>query len=89
MIKKVEVAVKWILLTHNNKVLVLQRSSNDDYAWKEYDLPWWRLELGEEPVEGLKREIIEETWLNNIWKVVPIKTWSFNKNDIQIIWITY
>lgn len=87
-ISKVEVATKAIIINKRSEVLILQRSSNDNYASWEFDLPWWRLNLWEDPINWIKRELLEETWIN-IDNFIPIKTWSFSKNTTQIIWITY
>lgn len=88
MLDKIEVATKVVVINRNKKILILKRNSSDDYASWEYDLPWWRLNIWENPVKWIERELFEETWL--MWKFfVPISTWSFNKENTQIIWITY
>lgn len=88
MLTKIEIATKVIIINKDKKVLILERSLDDDYASWEYDLPWGRLELWENPINWIKRELYEETWISTDY-FLPIKTWSFNKKETQIVGITY
>lgn len=88
MIERVEVATKIILVSNDQKALIVKRSSEDSFASWEFDLPWGRLELWENPLDWASRELYEETSI--IFKnFLPLKTWSFNKENLQIIGITY
>jgi 8-oxo-dGTP diphosphatase len=49
------------LIKRDGKYLVLKRSSNNKSFIGYWELPGGKLELGEEPKEGLKREVKEET----------------------------
>ena len=44
-----------------------------DEPWR-WDLPGWGILLNESPLECLEREIVEETWLENIAWILPIHT---------------
>lgn len=88
MIEKVEVATKTILVSNDRKALIVKRSPEDTFASGEFDLPWGRLELWENPLDWASRELYEETSI--IFRdFLPLKTWSFNKENLQIIGITY
>lgn len=84
MEKKTFVAMKAIILNENNEVLIVQESSKDPTRSHigKWDLPGGRLEFGEDPVEGLKREIKEEVGLEvEIEKPVDISYWMPKKNE--------
>ena len=51
------VSVKAFILAKNNKILLLKEP---DGVW---DLPGGGLHYGEDPIDGLKREVLEETGL--------------------------
>lgn len=64
-----------------------------------YDLPGWKIEHWEDHRESLKREIIEEIWLQSsdveIEKLLTIEedfvqhVWEWEEKDEHIIWIIY
>lgn len=57
--KKIEVAAA--IITHNNEFLCMQRGeSKFSFMSYKYEFPGGKLEIGESPVEALKREIKEE-----------------------------
>lgn len=57
--KKIEVAAAIII--HNNEILCMQRGESQfTYMSYKYEFPGGKLEVGESPVEALKREIREE-----------------------------
>ena len=53
-------------IVHDDKVLILKRSPDDVHKPGIWEIPGGRLELGEDPRIGLKREIEEETGLINL-----------------------
>jgi 8-oxo-dGTP diphosphatase len=56
------VAVKSIIV-HNRKVLIAKRTTEDKYGAGIWEVIGGKLEFGEDLVDGLKREIMEETGL--------------------------
>ena len=74
-------------IINNDKLLLLKRRANDPHKPGAWDIPGGRLELGEDPFEGLKRETREETTLDvNI--VMPISVNHFVRDDGQKITLT-
>ena len=72
------------LIQRNWKYLVL-----DATYWKEkilyHDLPGWRIQEWENPIEALKREIQEETGLTDITVWESLWTWWFQRLDGSIV----
>ena len=77
------IAVKAVILQGNN-ILLLKRRSNDVHKPNTWDIPGGRLNNGENPYEGLKRETKEETGLD-IDIVIPIDVHHFIRDDEQKI----
>lgn len=85
---KFGVAVKAII-KHNDKYLVIKKSSSEDVTPNNFDIPGGRLEFKEKPEEALHREVKEETGLK-IDIIAPTRTWSFcPKDDFQLVGITF
>lgn len=77
------IAVKSLII-NNQKVLTLKRRDDNPHAAGEWDIPGGRLEPGENPFDGLKRETLEETNLQiDIMK--PLDVQHFTREDGQII----
>ena len=53
---KFRIAVKSFIMNSENKLLLIKRRSNDVHKPGQWDIPGGRLELGEDPFLGLKRE---------------------------------
>jgi 8-oxo-dGTP diphosphatase len=87
--KEMYVALK-ALIVKNGKILIIKRSSKEDVFANEWDFPGGRLKFGENPIDGLKREVLEETGLK-IKIIKPISVWTFFKNNgkTQVIGITF
>jgi 8-oxo-dGTP diphosphatase len=49
-----------IFLIEDGKVLLLKRTSHDEYKPGIWEIPGGQLELAEDPIEGIKRECMEE-----------------------------
>jgi len=77
------VAVKSFVVKEG-KLLVLKRASNEVHKPNLWEIPGGRLELGEDPREGIKRETKEETGLD-VEVVHPINVRHFVRDDGQII----
>jgi len=77
------VAVKAFII-NNNKILLIKRRSGDAHKPDQWDIPGGRLELGEDPYEGLKREVREEVNLG-IEILLPLDVHHFVRDDKQNI----
>jgi 8-oxo-dGTP diphosphatase len=73
-----------------DKVLVLVRVKGDGFRPGEEDFPGGKIEFGEEPSEGLKREIMEESNLD-VEVMHPLSCWSHLKEDKawQLVGVTF
>lgn len=80
---KFRLAVK-AFIVNNKKLLVLKRASNDVQKPDIWEIPGGRLELGEDPFKGIKREVKEETGLD-IEVQHPLSIRHFTRDDDQII----
>lgn len=71
-------------IVKDNKLLILKRSKEDIQAADCWEIPGGRLDPGEHPELGLKREVKEETNLDiEIQK--PLNIQHFKREDNQII----
>jgi 8-oxo-dGTP diphosphatase len=55
-----------MILTHDDKALFLKRASNDSHP-NTWEFPGGGLEFGESPMDGVAREIEEETGINALF----------------------
>ena len=77
------VAAKAFII-QDGKVLLLKRRANDIHRSGEWDIPGGRLEPGEDPFLGVKRETKEESHLD-IEIVLPLDIHHFVRQDGQKI----
>lgn len=75
-------AVKAFIISPDKKVLLIKRASDDPHYAGIWEIPGGRLSLGEDPFEGLKREVKEETNLT-IEVKNPISVNHFIRDDGQ------
>jgi 8-oxo-dGTP diphosphatase len=76
------------LIMDGEKILVLKRSPDESTYPGCWDLPGGRLENGENPSHGLKREVLEETGLKiNVLK--PLFTFHEILNNIPTFFVVY
>jgi len=68
----------------DGKLLVLKRASDDVHLPGIWEIPGGRLELGEDPNEGVKREMKEETGID-IEVLHPLSIRHFTRQDGQTI----
>jgi len=68
----------------DGKLLVLKRVSDDVQKPNIWEIPGGRLELGEDPREGIKRETKEETGID-VEVLHPINVRHFVRDDGQTI----
>ncbi|MBX4204647.1 MAG: NUDIX domain-containing protein [Candidatus Doudnabacteria bacterium] len=71
-------------IVRGNKLFMMKRRPNDPHKPGKLDIPGGRLELGEDPFEGLKREVKEE--LNSQVEIImPLAVKHFVRVDGQKI----
>lgn len=75
------------LIIKDNGLLMMKRRANDPHKPNAWDIPGGRLELGENPFEGLKRETNEEIGCN-VEIIMPIAVKHFVRDDGQKITLT-
>ncbi|MDO8647994.1 MAG: NUDIX domain-containing protein [Candidatus Diapherotrites archaeon] len=78
------VAVKALILDDENNLLLVRRSHDDKVAAGLWEIPGGRLELGESPFDGLKREVMEETGIP-IDIGAPVNVQHFTNTDKVVI----
>lgn len=76
-------AVKGFII-HDDDLLVLRRRDDEVQAAGIWELPGGRLEPGEDPFDGLKREVDEETGLD-VDPIRPLTVRHFDREDGQTI----
>ena len=92
MSKKLQIGVKILLLNpQKNKYLGITRNVDKKLEHPEsVDIPGGRIELGEEPLDGLKREIMEEIGYKLKHEPIILDASNIvNNEDRQIVRITY
>lgn len=77
-------AAKAFIVNGEGKLLIIKRRENDAQQPSTWDFPGGRLDHGESPFEGLKRETKEETNLEIDIKN-PIRVHHFTRDDGQQI----
>ena len=88
--KKLQIGVKAIILD-KSKVLMIKRSEMYGQRLKDlWDIPGGRIEIGEEPEDGLHREVGEELGKVRFNILRPIHVDSVvNDKERQIVRVTY
>jgi len=78
------VAAKAFIINQKGEVLLVKRGEDNPHKPGAWEIPGGRLELGESPFEGLKREVTEETGLN-VQVLNTLKVHHFTRDDGQKI----
>lgn len=82
-------AVKGIILNDDDKFLLLKRSKKETSDIEKWDLPGGRLDSGEKLIDGLVREVKEETKLIIIVENL-CSTWNYKPTEnFEIKGFTY
>jgi 8-oxo-dGTP diphosphatase len=81
--KDFRVAAK-AFIVKDGKLLVIKRRPNDVHKPGQWDIPGGRMEPGENPMEGLIREVQEEASIT-IKTVIPFDVHHFTRDDGQVI----
>lgn len=77
------IAVKACII-RNKALLMLERRTNDAHKPGQWDVPGGRLAPAENPFDGLKREVKEETG-HDITIHFPLAVHHFTRDDGQVI----
>lgn len=88
-----KISASGLVLDKRGKILMVKRSDTDDFLPGYYELPGGGTDFNEDPIEGLKREIIEETGLK-VEVSHPLTAFSFimnhegvPKHTVEIIYL--
>ena len=84
--EKTRVSQKAIVLNLAGKILGIRRSSTAPSNANKWDLPGGDLDFGENPTEGILREIKEETGLS-VTNIQVFDVWS-DVDDLGDFWVT-
>ncbi|MDF2801406.1 MAG: hydrolase [Anaerocolumna sp.] len=77
------------MIIYNNKVLILKRALETNFGGGNWEFPGGKLEFGEELIDGLKREIHEETGLTvEVKKILFATSFRIHENK-QVIIMNY
>lgn len=82
--KEPGIAVKAFIVNEKKEVLILRRRKDDVHRPGTWDIPGGRLNQGESPFDGMKREVKEETNLE-IEVKSPLQIHYFTREDGQQI----
>lgn len=77
------------LIIFNKRVLMIKRSSYDSSGAGEWDIPGGGLQFGEDPLDGIYREIKEETGLTAHVDKLLLATTIIKSSTRQSIGLTY
>lgn len=77
------ISVKSYIVKDGKLLIVKRKPSNVHYAGK-WDIPGGRIKLGENPIDGVRRETREETGLE-VEILMPIDVQQFTRDDGQKI----
>jgi len=92
MNKILQVGVKVILTTHDKHMFlgITRNESKKLLIDESYDIPGGRLDIGESPLEGLRRELLEEIGYTLINAPILLDAQNIiNNEEKQIIRLTY
>ena len=71
-------------IVNDNKLLLIKRTSDNKHFANAWEIPGGRLEIGEDPIQGVKREVKEEVGID-IEILYPLSIKHFVRDDGQTI----
>ena len=75
---------EYAIISNSKKQILIMQLNNPEHTWH---FPGGRLNIGDEAVEGLRREVKEETGLN-IFDIEPIHTQIFTEEKKYGVFFT-
>jgi len=81
---KSALAAKGFIFNNKEELLLVKRRPDDVHHAGKWEVPGGRLEVGEDPIEGMKRETMEEVGLE-VEVQQPLEVRSFTRDDGQHI----
>lgn len=89
--KYIQIGVKVLIIDKNSKFIAIKRKSKIGLSFlEEFDIPGGRINFGEEPIDGLRREIQEEIGYSIQKDPILLDARSIiNNRDRHIIRLTY
>lgn len=83
-----------IELSQTGKILIIQRSADQDWHPGEWEIDYGRIDQFEEPLDGLRRELQEETGLTDLTIGPILSVWHILRGteklpENDLIGITY
>ena len=85
--RDIPVSQKAVVFNEEGKLLAIRRSGTAPVGPHTWDLPGGDLEYGEDPTEGMNREIKEETGLEVVG-LTPFDVEGHVNNDGSAYWVT-
>ncbi|MBW2966665.1 NUDIX domain-containing protein [Candidatus Woesearchaeota archaeon] len=82
--ERLGLAVKSFIVNDKKELLLIKRQDNEVHCPGAWEIPGGRLELGENPLDALRRETKEETNLE-IEILNPLRVNHFTRDDGQAI----
>ena len=88
------VVQKSLVVNDKGEILILRRSKTDPRRPLQWDLPGGMLEAAEGMIEGVEREIIEETGLkvtgtHVIYSKTEFRIWNGGANEGSVVFLLY
>lgn len=77
------------IVFHNGRVLAMRRAASKDAGAGLWETLSGRVELGEDPVEAVQREIREESGLDVVLDARPLTTYAALRGDKPMTVIVY
>lgn len=82
--KNPQLSVKGFIVNEKGELLIVRRSKSEKHFPNAWEIPGGRLDVGEDPFDGLTREVKEEVGID-VDVLNPIKVSHFKRQDGQQI----
>lgn len=81
------------IISHNDKFLIIKRSSDEDIFPDKWEFPSGKIEFGEDPKDALAREVKEETGLKVLdSSLIDVRSYVFEterkiRHNIELTYV--